>query len=190
LELEAAAYAFAPGHRIRLALAGTDWPNTWPPPTPVALTVDRASLRFELPVLTGPPALPEPRFAPPPTGKIDDEDEDEPRPVWRLEHDVLARTTTAVVDHGATYRGAHRVTVTDAYQGQVTVPLREPGRATASARCRFELAWPDVTCAVEADLHIDGHPDRFDITIDLDATMDGAPFASRTWRESIPRDLL
>ena len=110
--------------------------------------------------------------------------------MWRLEHDVLARTTTAVVDHGATYRGAHRVTVTDAYQGQVTVPLRDPGRATASARCRFELAWPDVTCAVEADLHIDGHPDRFDVAIDLDATMDGAPFASRTWRESIPRDLL
>ena len=80
--------------------------------------------------------------------------------------------------------------MTDAYQGQVTVPLRDPGRATASARCRFELAWPDVTCAVEADLRIDGHPDRFDVAIDLDATEDGAPFASRTWRESIPRDLL
>jgi predicted acyl esterase len=193
LELEAAAYAFSPGHRIRLALAGTDWPNTWPPPTPVALTVDRASLRLDLPVLTGPSPLPEPRFAPPPTEDAndgDDADEDEPLPVWRLEHDVLARTTTAVVDHGATYRGAYAVTVTDAYQGQVTVPLRDPGQATASARCRFELAWPDVTCAVEADLRIDGHPDRFDVAIDLDATMDGEPFASRAWRESIPRDLL
>jgi len=188
LELEAAAYAFSPGHRIRLALAGTDWPNTWPPPTPVALTVDRASLRLDLPILTGPSPLPEPRFAPPPTEDADGGDE--PLPVWRLEHDVLARTTTAVVDHGATYRGPHGVTITDAYQGQVTVPLRDPGRTTASARCRFELAWTDVTCAVEADLRIDGHPDRFDVAIDLDATMDGEPFGSRTWRESIPRDLL
>jgi predicted acyl esterase len=189
LKLEATAYAFVPGHRIRLALAGTDWPNTWPPPTPVTLTIERASLRFALPVLTGPSPLPEPHFQPPPNAGTRT-DEDEPSPVWRLEHDVLARRTTAVVDHGATYRGARGVTVTDAYQGQVTVPLRDPGRATASARCRFELAWPDVTCAVEADLHIDGHPDRFDVAIDLSATEDGAPFASRSWRKSIPRDLL
>jgi hypothetical protein len=37
---------------------------------------------------------------------------------------------------------------------------------------------------------IDGHPDRFEVAIDLLATEDGAPFASRSWRESIPRDLL
>ena len=41
VELEAAAYVFPPGHRIRLSLAGTDWPNTWPPPTPVSLSVER-----------------------------------------------------------------------------------------------------------------------------------------------------
>lgn len=190
VELEATAYAFAPGHRIRLALAGTDWPNTWPPPTPVTLTIDRASLRCDLPILVGPSPLPEPHFRPPPTAGADDDDEAEPPPVWRLEHDVLARTTTAVVDHGATYRGAHGVTVTDTYQGRVTVPIRDPARATASARCRFELAWADVTCAVEAGLRIDGHADRFDVAIDLLATEDGAPFASRSWRESIPRDLL
>jgi hypothetical protein len=156
----------------------------------VTLTIDRSTVRLDLPVL--PPAvLPEPRFqAPPSRHGHDDEQQDEPLPIWRLEHDVLARTTTAVVDHGATYRGTHGVAVTDAYQGQVMVPLRDPGRASAQARCRFELAWPDVTCAVEADLHIDGHPDRFEVAIDLDATEDGAPFASRTWRETIPRDLL
>jgi hypothetical protein len=50
----------------------------------------------------------------------------EPLPIWCLEHDVLARTTTAVVDHGATYRGTHGVTVTDAYQGQVMVHCATP----------------------------------------------------------------
>jgi hypothetical protein len=80
------------------------------------------------------------------------------------------------------------VTVTDAYQGQVTVPLRDPGRATASARCRFELAWPDVTCG-GAGLRIDGHPDRFDVAIDLDATMDGAVRLAHVAGVD-PRDLL
>ncbi len=32
LELEATSWIFEPGHRVRLALAGSDWPNTWPPP--------------------------------------------------------------------------------------------------------------------------------------------------------------
>ena len=112
LELEAAAYVFAPGHRIRLALAGTDWPNTWPPPTPVTLTVDRASLRLDLPVLdraASAARAPLPAPARPRARSDDDGRGRRTLPVWRLEHDVLARTTTAVVDHGATYRGAHRV---------------------------------------------------------------------------------
>ena len=50
------------------------------------------------------------------------------------------------------------------------------------------MAGRDV--AVESDLRFDGHPDRFDVDIELDACDDGAPFASRMWRESIPRHLL
>ncbi len=32
VELEVTSWAFEPGHRIRLDLAGSDWPNAWPPP--------------------------------------------------------------------------------------------------------------------------------------------------------------
>ena len=32
LELEATSWTLEPGHRLRLALSGADWPNTWPPP--------------------------------------------------------------------------------------------------------------------------------------------------------------
>jgi predicted acyl esterase len=42
LELEATSWVFEPGHRIRLDLAGTDWPNCWPPPTPIAFTKNRS----------------------------------------------------------------------------------------------------------------------------------------------------
>ena len=40
LELDACAYAFAPGQLLRVSVAGTDWPNTIAPPAPV--TADRA----------------------------------------------------------------------------------------------------------------------------------------------------
>ncbi len=54
IELEAASWTFEAGHRIRLDLAGTDWPNVWSPPEPVTLTIDRSATTLTLPVLDGP----------------------------------------------------------------------------------------------------------------------------------------
>src|SRR5262245_15616222 len=42
LELEATSWIFERGHQLRLALAGSDWPNTWPPPQGGTLRVDRS----------------------------------------------------------------------------------------------------------------------------------------------------
>ncbi len=191
VELEAAAYRFEPGHRIRLSVAGTDWPNAWPPPTPVTLTVERGSLRLALPVLDGPPPIPEPpAFHHRPAGSDEDESEADANPIWRLEHDVLARTTTAISEYGDTYRGNHGVTVTDLYQGEVTVSLLDPGRSSARATCRFELAWPEVTCVAEARLNVDSDAACFRVEIELDTEQDGVLFVSRRWSEVIPRDLL
>ena len=41
LELDATSWVFPAGHRLRLSLAGSDWPNLVPPPGPVTLTVER-----------------------------------------------------------------------------------------------------------------------------------------------------
>ena len=37
VELEAMSWTFAAGHRLRLDLAGGDWPNAWAPPRPMTL---------------------------------------------------------------------------------------------------------------------------------------------------------
>jgi uncharacterized protein len=48
--LDAAAYAFRPGHRLRLAISPTYWPWAWPSPMPVSLTVHTGGpSRLELP---------------------------------------------------------------------------------------------------------------------------------------------
>ena len=49
--LDAAAYAFRPGHRLRVAVSPTYWPWAWPSPEPVTLTVFAGGeTRLELPV--------------------------------------------------------------------------------------------------------------------------------------------
>ena len=60
LELDATTWTLEPGHTLRLAIAGTDWPNCWPPPGPVTLEVDAASVtaaaaRDRRPAGIGPP---------------------------------------------------------------------------------------------------------------------------------------
>ena len=44
LLLDACAYRPDPGHRLRLSVAGADWPNTIAPPAPVTLTVHGGTL--------------------------------------------------------------------------------------------------------------------------------------------------
>jgi hypothetical protein len=50
IALDAVAYAFPAGHRLRLALSPTYWPWAWPSPEPVTLTVVGGSSQLELPV--------------------------------------------------------------------------------------------------------------------------------------------
>ena len=48
--LNGVAHAFAPGHRIRVALSTSYWPLAWPPPEPVRLEVFTGTSGIDLPV--------------------------------------------------------------------------------------------------------------------------------------------
>jgi hypothetical protein len=50
VQLDDLAYAFRPGHRVRLALSTTYWPMVWPSPEPVTLTVFTGESALLLPV--------------------------------------------------------------------------------------------------------------------------------------------
>jgi uncharacterized protein len=65
LELDATSWVFPAGHRLRLSLAGTDWPNLVPPPAPVTLTVERDGSALTHPALDGPSPSPPPSLPPP-----------------------------------------------------------------------------------------------------------------------------
>jgi hypothetical protein len=188
IELEATTWTLDDGHGLRLAVAGTDWPNCWPPPGPVSLELDRSALRLSVPVV---PGLVESahEFAPgrgPSAG-------DAEGVTWRVEHDVLERETRVVTRYGGSYDGAHGARVTDRYDGTVGVSTSDPAAAWARGRSAFTITWPagdgDITCATAATLEVRSDGARYEVQIALQATVDGAPFAERSWQESIPRRL-
>jgi uncharacterized protein len=181
VELEATAYRWTPGQRLRVAVAGADWPNTVAPPRPLTLEVLGGEL--VLPVLTRDSAHPAVQFRP-----GDDAPENEGDGVtWAIEHDVLARTTSAVIDHGGEYPTAYGA-FRERYSGRVEID-RRTYRQRATARVSFELDLTAGRVAVASDLEVTADEDSFSVRIDMDATENGSPVMQRTWSRVYPRDL-
>ena len=123
LELEATSWIFERGQRVRLALAGADWPNIWPPPSGAPLQIERASVELVLPVLEGPPVLPPPAL-PPTTGQdthAPATDEEQPPVVWRLEDDQVTNEARAVTSYGSNYDVPFDGHAEELYEGSVGV---------------------------------------------------------------------
>jgi hypothetical protein len=175
---------------VRLALAGTDWPNIWPPPGAPTLEIDTARLQLVLPALDGPPVADAPRLAAPPRGSARADAHPGERPVvWRIEHDVLTDKSRCVIEHGSDYAGAHDAHVVESYAGEIEVVRHDPADARAVASARFEITWPEATVAAEARMHFVADATCYRIHVELDVDDGGEPLARRSWLESIPRHL-
>jgi len=184
--LEATTWTLVEGHRLRLAVAGTDWPNCWPPPGPLTLEVDLNAVTVNLPVGDGVPDSTHP-FGP---GSGPNPHEAE-GVTWRVEHDVLERRTRVVTRYGDDYDGLHGAHVSEEYRGELSVSTIHPALAEATGRARFELAWPGVIATTEARLHLRSDHSDFHLTLELDAAGnvdEGEPVGfSRRWKRTFPR---
>jgi len=192
LELEATSWIFEPGHRVRLSLAGSDWPNTWPPPHGGFLEVARASVELELPVLDGPPVAPPPVFAPPTAPKSDEPEGEQPPVVREIERDPVGRQTRVVTSYGSRYDGPFDAKIEEQYDGLVGVAESHPGRAWATARTRYSIAWPETTVVTEAHLRLRSTSTRYHVVVEVVASEDGPDgigHVERRFERRIPRRL-
>ena len=184
--MDATSWLFEPGHRVRLDVAGTDWPNAWTPPEPVTLAVTRKGSALSLPVLRGaPPSNAEPDLAPPTTRR----EPADPAIVWTFEHDVLARRSRHVIDHGSTYDLEVGGSATERYRGLNTVSTEDPGNAAAEGNVSFELRWEEANVGATAHTRVVSDDRNYKVLIELEVTEDGAPAWSRTWERTVPRHL-
>ena len=183
VRLDACAYQPAPGHRLRLSVAGADWPNTVAPPAPVTLTVHGGSLL--LPTWSG-SERPAPVFA---DGRATS-GEDRAGVVWTTSRDVLRRTTTCAVRHGAEYDVPHAGTASERYVGEVVVDRRTFAQH-AAADCAYRLVWPDVEDGVDvrvtSTMRVDVTADGYDVAIAATAYDGEEQVSHRTWTEHVPR---
>lgn len=179
LDLDACAYRWADGNRLRVSVAGSDWPNTVAPPEPVTLTVHDG--RLELPLLDG-GDFPEPSFTP----GADHSSESVDGVVWEVRDDVLRRVTSAHTFSESAYDVPDGGRAREAYRGEVSVDRRS-FEQRAHAETVFDLAWPGVEVSVRSvmDVRVDRVGVR--VVIDTWASRDGEQVSHRRWTEHLPR---
>jgi uncharacterized protein len=188
LELDATSWVFPAGHRLRLSLAGSDWPNLVPPPGPVTLTVERDGSALTVPVLAGPSPSPPPSL-PPPRPATEPDGGDDPPPRWRVVRDVLGHRTEAEIDHGGRTELPEGAALTERYQGTVGAALDRPGLTWARGSASYRIEWPEATVATTARLDLEGDAGAFEVRLDLEAREGDEVRWTRSWHRRIPRNL-
>jgi uncharacterized protein len=189
LELDATSWVFPAGHRLRLSLAGSDWPNLVPPPGPVTLTVERDGSSLTLPVLDGPSPSPPPSLPPPRPAATADPGDGDPPVVWRVVRDVLGHRTEAEIDHGGRTKLPDGSVLVERYQGTVGVALDEPGLTWARGSASYRIEWPEATVATSARLDLRADAGAFEVQLELEAREGDELRWARTWHRRIPRHL-
>ena len=191
IELDATSWVFEAGHRIRLDVAGADWPNAWPPPESLTLTVLRHGSTMILPQLVGPsPVARTPQLPlPSPSGEVRGTTEEEQHATWRVERDLIAGETRVIDGHVSDDVVETGVRSHERYEGGTGVSTSDPGAAWAEGHASFTLEWPEVTVGTEVRTRLESDRDTWDVTVELEVTEDGAPRWTRRWGRRLPRDL-
>ncbi|MEU0075221.1 CocE/NonD family hydrolase [Streptomyces sp. NPDC006332] len=195
VHLNGVAQAFPPGHRIRLSLSTSYWPLAWPPPRPALLSVHEGSSTLTLPVrpTDAPDEAPSNPFEEPEgTPPLAVTRLTPPEQRWDVKRDLIGYNAELEIVKD---QGLIRFDEIDldagrrAYERYATVAddfTSVSGESTWTMR--FRRADWDVRVVTHTRLSCD-EQDFF-----VDATLDGYEgdrrVFSRTWNETVPRDLL
>jgi len=198
VEIDATAWRFRAGHRIRLSVAAADWPNVWPTPEPGFLEIWRDRSRpsqLVLPVVPDESPWPAPTFAPSPLA-VRSFSALKPAATWSIHRDGPAGRATVTIGHDTEHTTPDGARIERRSGGEFSVDPGDPAHVVACgwhhARRTRPAASPPAHSSTEtrADVTIVSDASSFHVAIDLATFIDGAPAAQRRWAETIPRHLL
>jgi uncharacterized protein len=192
IDVDATAWRFAAGHRIRVAIASADWPNVWPTPDPAINTVFRGPIhptRLVLPIVDSVGSATPPSFVPSPASVERHSQRPEP-PVWEITHDAFTRRSFArFVDRSAT-RVSSDCVVSREHAFVAEVDTDNPGMARAHGRHISSIRRGIGLTEARSDVMIQGTPTHLHVTLTLCVDVNGARHFTRQWSRSINRHLL
>lgn len=195
VQLNGVAQSFPPGHRVRLSLSTSYWPLAWPPPRPVRLTVYEDASTLTLPVrpTTAPDGLPRSPFEEPEGATpLTTTQLTEPEQRWEVTRDLVDyKAELRIVKDGGLVRFEDiELDVGRCAREYYASVAEDFGsvRGESAWTMRFRRAEWDVRVETRTVLRSD--EERFFVDATLDGYEGDRRVFSRTWNETVPRDLL
>jgi uncharacterized protein len=176
------------GWRLRLSLAGADFPLVWPPGERFTLRVDPGGSTLRLPSV---PIRPEGRWLDlPEAGEVPEPPVVEQRSVSERQVVRAGDVTSARRVIGHTEHQPTRGDLSYAMDQEwtVTVPDHDPAATAVESTCRMSLERPGWSVETTGRLRITSDPSAFHVEIDLSASHGSREVFARTWRRTIPRE--
>ena len=175
IALNEIAHAFLPGHRLRVAISTSYWPQLWPSPAPVTLTVDCGSSRLHLPVRNaGPDDVLLHTFEPPVAAPTSPGRETRPGSFRRCFNQEVESGKVAMVmdkDYGGFHFSEIDLTADVAAHETYRLDPADPLTATAEIRYHHELSrdgwqvrtetWSSLRCT-RTHFHVTARLDAFE----------------------------
>lgn len=219
VDLDATAWRFERGHRIRLSISSADFPNLWPTPYPGTNRVYRDSgraSRLELPVvptreapkvsatpdtayrLAGVPIRESPAGALPPD-EMAYEPSAAPRTYpavspgvvpWEITHDVMRDRTGLRLHLVNESKPSADMTVKLESHLEVWADNRNPADTTATGQHFRTITRSDGTINIDTSANVRSTHDSIHVVIDLEVRLNSLPHHQRRWVETFKRELL
>lgn len=195
IPLNGVAQAFPPGHRIRLSLSTSYWPLAWPPPKPVLLTVYETSSTLTLPVRPSaePDALPDEPFGEPEgTRPRTSTQLIAPEERWQVKRDLVdyAAELEIVKDRGTVRLDDIGLDIGRRAYERYTSVAEDFTSATGESAWTMSFRRDDWDVRVETRTVLSCDEDNFRVDATLDGYEGDRRVFSRTWNETVPRDLM
>jgi putative CocE/NonD family hydrolase len=183
------------GHRLRLAISSSDFPNLWPTPYPATNRLYRGPAHpatLTLPVVP-PSSLPPPEFLPPSSLRSLTSPATPGSTLPPLQQILLDHHTNSATLH---YRAASASTLDDS-MGQVlsesefraTASNDSPAQASIVGRHKYSFRRDESLIEVTSESSIRSTETDFHLTINLTVTRNGALFFQKHWLHTQPRHL-
>jgi len=200
VKLNDVAYAFAPGHTMRLSISTCYWPVLWPTPEPVRLALHTGVSHLALPTRqprTEDEALRP--FDPPEQGERSSHTELRPSPLERtvLRDLTTNETTYTVFSDGGDFGGASlarldAIDLTVGYTIRETYRIHEyePHGARMTVEQQAVHRRGDWSTRLDCRTTLTATGEEFRLYATLETYEGDELFARREWDERIPRTLL
>lgn len=190
IRLSAAGYVFAPGHRIRLALATNYWPILWPSPEPATVTLHThgSFLSLPLPLAALDDQVMDPAPEPPPTNLDILRAPSHHRATERRESGL---TLLRSEDDLGRFRNRQSGLETDSkVQHLHWINPDDPLSAETEARWAFATRRGDWQVSTRSWTRMTADRETFIVSAGLEAFEGDELVYERTWEEIIERDHL